>query len=161
MDQRQPLYNLFFSNTEHGCKTTRRITDRSIHNSYVYLNGVKTVLQNLLHYNDYRIVKITVYYILQLLILFFLFVGSIIVLIILFVLIVHGKTVSIGKESFGDAGSFGFPYSTVLCFIGCVLIIANAVILTRRTLRYKEPFKYEMMVIDTSKGSGGTYVAKT
>ena len=87
--------------------------------------------------------------------------GSIIVLIILFVLIVHGKTVSFGKESFGDAGSFGFPYSTVFCFIGCVLIIANFVILTRRTLRYKEPFKYEMMVIDTSKGSGGTYVAKT
>ena len=92
---------------------------------------------------------------------FFLFVGSIIVLIILFVLIVHGKTVSFGKESFGDAGSFGFPFSTVFCFIGCVLIIAKAVILTRRTLRYKEPFKYEMMVIDTSKGSGGTYVAKT
>ena len=87
--------------------------------------------------------------------------GSIIVLIILFVLIVHGKTVSFGKESFGDAGSFGFPYSTVLCFIGCVLFIVNAVILTRMTLRSKEPFKYEMMVIDTSKGSGGTYVAKT
>ena len=56
MDQRQPLYNFLFSNAEHGSKTTRRITDRSIHNSYVYLNGVKIVLQNLLHYN-YRIVK--------------------------------------------------------------------------------------------------------
>jgi hypothetical protein len=58
------------------------------------------------------------------------------------------------------AGSFGFPYSTVFCFIGCVLFIVNAVILTRMTLRSKEPFKYEMMVIDTSKGSGGTYVGE-
>ena len=102
------------------------------------------------------------YYILQLLILLFLFVGSIIVLIIPFVLIVSGRTVpvSLGRGWLGDC-SFGFPYSTVFCFIGCVLFIVNAVILTRMTLRSKEPFKYEMMVIDTSKGSGGTYVAKT
>ena len=92
---------------------------------------------------------------------FFLFVGSIIVLIILFALIEHGKIVSVGKDLYGDAVSFGFPYSIMLCFIGCVLIIVNAVMLTRMTLSYKEPFKYELMVIDTSKGSGGTYVAKT
>jgi len=66
-----------------------------------------------------------------------------------------------GQESFGDVGSFRFPYSTFYCFGGIVGIICNALMFIRITLRSKEPLKYEMMVIDTSKGSGGTYVAKT
>ena len=65
------------------------------------------------------------------------------------------------KELFGDVGSFSVPYSIFFCYNGTLLVIDNAVMFIRITCRSKEPYKYEMMVMDTSKGSGGTYVAKT